>query len=74
MQLGECMCVSGRQPTVEQWLSLREGAGFRATWAVWLAMLPREGELLVPATLSDAELAVLGGGALVRHLHLHPFS
>jgi hypothetical protein len=54
------------QANVDAWLRLLyETPGFNASFAPYLALLPKPGELLLPATMREDELAMLQGGALV---------
>lgn len=56
---------------MDAWLRLlHETPRFNASFAPWLALLPRPGELLLPATMSEEEVAMLQGGPMVSFFSL----
>jgi hypothetical protein len=55
------------QANVDAWLRLLyDVPEFNASFAPYLALLPKPGELLLPATMCEEELRMLQGGPLVR--------
>lgn len=55
------------QANLDAWLALLyDTPGFNASFAPYVALLPKPGELLLPATMDAGELAMLQGGPLVR--------
>lgn len=56
------------QATADAWLQRVHGDGaFNGSFAAFLAVLPRLGEVLTPDTMSEVELAMLQGGPLVSN-------
>lgn len=52
---------------MEAWLKrVHEEVDFNATYAAWMATLPRPGEIFTPEGMTEQEIAMLQGGYLVR--------
>lgn len=56
------------QAAADAWLQRVHGEiAFKSSFAAFLAVLPRLGEVLTPDTMSEVELAMLQGGPLVSN-------
>lgn len=65
MWLPDAATVQLPQANLDAWLGLLyDTPGFNASFAPYVALLPKPGELLLPATMDEGELAMLQGGPL----------